>query len=141
MYLIRGLLPRTDIMLGAHGFMIGFDPCVKDKVADSGLDQAKIDAKIDMYKTEWLESCGYNPRSHCGLPIRVKWGQWGPEHISVPGNACGLDIDRSSLGNWLGGPCLQPHNIDNRDQKMLLLMIFTEIMDDVALFARSSNKH
>jgi hypothetical protein len=30
--------------------------------------------------------------------IRVEWGEWGPEHISVPGNACALDIDESPMG-------------------------------------------
>lgn len=46
--------------------------------------------------------------------IRVSWGEWGPEHITVPGNACGLDICYGmGMSRRQGGKFLAPHNVDN----------------------------
>ena len=52
----------------------------------------------------------------------------GPEHITVPGNACGLDVDQG-LGAPRDGKVLQPHNIDSSNQVILLLTVFTTIAD------------
>jgi len=58
----------------------------------------------------------------------VAWGEWGPEHISVPGNACGLDLDD---GIWAprGGRILLPHNVDSIAQSHLLLAVFLFFAD------------
>lgn len=66
--------------------------------------------------------------------IRIQWGEWGCEHISVPGNACGLDIERSSFGScFRAGVRLCPHNVDCWAQKQLLLIVFTELAEDIVL--------
>jgi hypothetical protein len=60
-----------------------------------------------------------------GLDLRVTWGKWGPEHITVPGNACGLDVDENGFGSPRDGACLNPHNVDSVNQAHLLLVVFT----------------
>ncbi len=62
----------------------------------------------------------YQPNSE----LRIQWGEWGPEHITVPGDACGLDIDRC-YPSPPDGRALLPHNIDSIKQSMLLLVVFT----------------
>ena len=61
------------------------------------------------------------PRAHPlyepNIALRISWGEWGLEHITVPGDACGLDIEHHTFGNTLDGPVLQPHNIDTWNQK------------------------
>ncbi len=62
--------------------------------------------------------------------IRVSWGTWGIEHITVPGNACGLDIDKG-YHSPRNGRILVPHNIDNFQQVILLLTVFTTLAGHV----------
>jgi len=147
MYLIRGLEPRTDITMGSHGFSIELSPAWKDMVADCGLDQDKVDHKISVCGNDWLDACGFggklrsNPteRSYeARHAIRIQWGEWGPEHITVPGNACGLDIERRAFGAFIPeAAMLTPHNVDCWSQKQCLLMVFCSFAEDVVLFSRS----
>lgn len=144
MYAIRGLLHRTDLTLGAHGFSIDLAPKFKVAVAASGITQERIDAQIRNCGRSWLDGAGFNRRMEDGSPlysvhhIRVKWGEWGPEHISVPGNACGLDIERSSFSVlFKDGVSLHPHNVDSLTQKYLLLVVFGDIAESILLFART----
>ncbi len=163
MYHIENLCPRTDINMGRCGFCVRLYPGFKAAVAKSGLDQQKVNTVIhDMHRV-WLDGCGYvmmydpdaDPRAeweekHTGKKaklgprahklygeheIRVSWGEWGPEHITVPGDACGLDI-----GGGLkppGGECLCPHNVDNLSQVVLLLCVFTEFAGYVIMETES----
>jgi len=161
MYHIQYLCPRTDIAMGRCGFAIALFPAWKNAVAASGLTQDDIDQLIKNCHRAWLDGCGYNgmidpdedPRArweHEKLgkeqtfgpnayhlywehDIRVAWGEWGPEHIIVPGNACGLDLD-NGLGRPKGGKMLQPHNIDSYGQVILLLTVFTSIADHLVDF-------
>lgn len=143
MYLIRGLEPRTDIRLGCHGFSIELSPQWREMISKCDLTQETVNAKIISCGNEWLDSCGYSGRFEgdrlyaARTSIRIDWGEWGPEHITVPGNACGLDIDRSAFGTFIeGAAMLQPHNIDCWAQKQLLLIVFCSFAEDVVLFSR-----
>lgn len=137
LYHVYGLCPRTDISLGRCGFGIKLWPAWKDEIEKLGLNQAKVNTGIGNMARYWLDGHGYsqifdpdnegfdrdknkppgpNARplydAHC---IRVSWGEWGPEHITVPGNACGLDINQG-IGTPEGGKCLEPHNVDSITQ-------------------------
>jgi len=160
MYLIRGLCHRSDISMGQHGFVIDLSPKWKEAVKQASfLNAEKIGRLIEHMGGEWLDACGYSGMfdpDNCGfdadksLPpgpnarrlyeprdaIRVSWGEWGPEHISVPGNACGLDIDKSYSSPFRDGRTLTPHNIDCWRQKYLLLIVFTTIAEHVAAESR-----
>lgn len=157
MYLIRYLCPHgTDP--GCHGFTIDLFSQWKELVASSEMTQEKVNTLIKTDGRRWLDRCGYNAifdPDNCGFQadkkkphgpnahplyetsqIRVSWGEWGAEHITVPGNACGLDIDQRLFGRLTDGPSLVPHNIDNWSQKQLLLIVFTELAADVVLFSK-----
>lgn len=159
MFLIRGMCPRTDVTMDAHCFSIDLSAEWKDMVAASGLKQEDIDNLLKHEAEPWLDACGYGGmfdpdncgferdpkkkpgpdarRSYSYREVRVSWGEFGPQHISVPGNACGLDIDSGSFGSYFeGGRLLLPHNIDCWNQKNLLLIVFTTIAESVTLFAR-----
>lgn len=157
MYLIRGLCPRTDISVGRHAFHIELACTWPALVEASEITQENIDHQIKTQGAGWLDACGYGSMydpDNCGFyadkskppgpntkrmheprtSIRVSWGKWGPEHITVPGNACGLDIDRNGFGCFLeNGVGLYPHNIDCWQQKNLLLIVFTEIAESIVL--------
>lgn len=146
LYHIDGLCPRTDIDMGRCGFMVKLWPAWRDEVAKTDeFDSANILQAVNTLGKAWLDGCGFNawydpdkpaendikkmgpnrrrlyePRSS----IQVRWGEWGPEHITIPGNACGLDIDQG-LGAPRGGRVLLPHNVDSIHQAHLLLVIFT----------------
>lgn len=155
MYHIVGLCPRTDIAMSRCNFGIALYPAWRDAVKASGITQENIQAAIKNYHRVWLDGCGFSEmfdpdrapmaflreerKAKLGPSarplydihsIRIAWGEWGPEHITVPGNACGLDIERRS---YRGGAMLQPHNIDGIDQAMLLLTVFTTLADHVIL--------
>lgn len=155
-YVIQSLCPRTDIDMGRHGFSIKLYPAFKEAVAVSEIDQAGVHRALDNMGRDWLDACGYNgifDIDNCGfhadpsLPpgpkarpmyepnrdMRVSWGEWGPEHISVPGNACGLDIDVRGFGSPDGGAILYPHNVDSWSQKQLLLITFCWFAETIAL--------
>lgn len=160
MYAITNYCHRKDIDMGQHAFTVLLSPEWKGAVAASGIDQAQVNRLIESQGRTWLDAVGYDrifDPDNCGAwadkskppgpnahpqyeprtSIRVSWGEWGPEHISVPGNACGLDIERRAFGSpWRGGAALHPHNLDSLRQKYLLTIVFTEIAYSVLLFSR-----
>lgn len=152
MYHVFGLCPRTDIDMGRCGFGIKLYPAWREAVKAHGMTQEMISTALKNYHRQWLDGCGFDaifdpdnsgfnmdkskkpgPDSrplydvHC---IRVAWGEWGPEHITVPGNACGLDISHS-INSPKDGVTLEPHNIDSLAQQILLLTIFTTFADHI----------
>lgn len=157
-YHIKGLCPRTDISLGRCGFCIDLHPSWEVAVSNCELNQDIVNVGVKNMHRLWLDACGYNqifdpynsgfdrdenkkpgPRAtplYGEHAIRVIWGKWGPEHITVPGNACGLDIDRS-FGGWMGGRSLVPHNVDTIAQAHLLLVVFTFFADTLILQEQS----
>ncbi len=56
--------------------------------------------------------------------IVLSWGDWGLEHISVPGNGCGLDIDYNGCTAPKGGVVLLPHHVDSMQQAYLSQSIY-----------------
>jgi hypothetical protein len=147
LYHIKGLCPgKTDA-----GFTIELWPRWKEGVAAAGLKQKNIQNLIQTMGRVWLDGCGYTAifdPDNCGVDkdetkppgpksrplygiesIHVQWGEWGPEHITVPGDACGLDI-ATSFATY-GGRTLYPHNVDTIRQAHLLLIVFTFIADEV----------
>lgn len=160
MYSIDGLLPSGH-PLGGYGFCIHLAPEFRDAVAKSGIKQSHVDHVVKTYGQEWLQKCGFSsyfdPENctfrddgtpsipsketrplHSHREIRISWGEWGIEHISVPGNACGLDIDRDPRGSpFENGVTLYPHNVDSWSQVVLMLVAFTWFANSVFLFAGS----
>lgn len=155
-YEIEGLCPVDHMSVGNHCFFITLYPEWRDLVERSVLTQEKIDAMLSARGRQWLDACGFDSifdPDNCGfeadrskgpgpnaypthrplLDLRVAWGKWGPEHIQVPGNACGLDLDVGVPMAHRGARVLCPHNIDNWSQKNLLLMTFTHIASSMAL--------
>lgn len=153
-YSIAGLNPRQD--LGGYGFSIKLFPQFKEMVAISDINQDRAERALDSLGRDWLDICGYSaifdpyncgferdpnkrpgPRSrHSFNPnqqLRVTWGEWGPEHITVPGNACGLDLDSRAIGSPRGGKVLSPHNVDNWSQVNLLLITFCWFAETMSL--------
>lgn len=127
MYKIKGWFPIRE--MGGCGFNIVLTAEWKDSVSKSDLNQEKINNLIDNLGPKMLESHGYDNISEPKYYLRVKWGEWGPEHITVPGNACGLDIDNSSIGCEEGEVCLSPHNVDSITQASMILTLFTRIAE------------
>ncbi len=155
MYSIDGLCPNREHAIGGFGFSIKLYPQWKEIVAASGLDQVKIEQALSRLGREWLDVCGFDAifdPDNCGfeadkkckpgpdarpsyLPnrdLRVSWGEWGVEHISVPGNACGLDVG-SGPGGPRNGKVLWPHNVDGWHQVQLLLITFCWFADSMML--------
>lgn len=128
MYKIIAWNPMPN-MNGA-GFGIVLKPELKLAVAKSGLTQQNIDNWIKTHGNNLLLNHGWtiDPNSNPNTYIRVEWGQWGIEHITVPGNACGLDID-TGIGLKDGEMVLNPHNMDNLRQASVVLAVFTAIME------------
>lgn len=158
MYSIDGLCPSGG--MGGCGFHIHLSPEFRDAVAKSGLGQKEVDRVLDAYGVEWSSKCGLLQRLDSGrmyidrhaesgaIPskdaraihgISVRWGEWGPEHISVPGNACGLDIG-TFWSLYDGGRVLLPHNVDHWGQVNLLLIAFCWFAHSVALHAGVSER-
>lgn len=144
MYAIRYLCPRDDLTIGGHGFCIDLHPQWKEYVAQSEITEKMVSTGLQNRVKGWLKGVGfsderiklYSPPHH---GVRFRWGEWGLEHIDVPGNACGLDIDPDPLDCLFeGGVSLHPHNIDTWQQKNLLLIFFTATADDILLFARTN---
>jgi hypothetical protein len=149
-YHIQGLCP-TGQMSGA-GFHIQLWPEWKVLVAESGLTQEKCNTAIENVGRAWLDGCGFNamydpdqspddrfnkkkmgpnarPLYEPRTALRVKWGEWGSEHIDVPGDACGLDLDDRDFVRPKNGAVLLPHNVDSIKQAHLLLVVFTFFAD------------
>ena len=154
-YSIEGLCPRRDMDMGGYGFSVNLWPSFREAVEKRGLTQENIDNAIQRMGRSWLDACGYDgmfdpdnfgfnanrkkppgpkarPLYEPNRDLRVKWGEWGPEHITVPGDACGLDIDRS-IGSPRDGRVLLPHNVDCWRQVQLLLIVFCWFASDLAL--------
>lgn len=129
MYKIKSWLPSRRPN-GAAFFIVLTDKFRK-AVEKSKLTQENMDALIVNLGNAILSAHGYpevdKNMSLCEL--RVKWGEYGPEHISVPGNACGLDIDTHFVGQLPGEVALMPHNIDTVSQASMLLSIFIYIAE------------
>lgn len=170
MYHIQGLCPRTDIAMSRCNFSIQLFPAWREEVKRFDKTQADINRAVGKLARAWLDGCGfdamYDPEEEDALDrwkaelqgeprklsksaqklyterdVRVTWGEWGPEHITVPGNACGLDLD-SGIGAPCGGKVLNPHNIDTLSQVILLLTVFTWFADCLVmeLESREFNK-
>lgn len=150
MYCIRGYchLP-THLRVGAHGFAVDLSAEWPDLVRRAGITDEQIQHMLKEKAEHWLDAAGYgghfteesglgSGRKYPARCVRVTWGEWGPEHITVPGNACGLDIEKRGFGSVYVGDCatLQPHNVDSLSQKYLLTIVFTEIAYLLMLFAR-----
>lgn len=129
MYRLRGWFPHQH-MNGAS-FCIILTPKWKESVLKSGITQEQIDSLIENCGNAILEGHGRSSVEkhmiHCY--IRVKWGEWGPEHITVPGDACGLDIDKHGWGCHDGEASLDPHNVDSISQSSMLLTVFIKIAE------------
>lgn len=135
-------------------------PQWRELVAASEISQAMANKAVESMGRHWLDSSGYdaiydpdeNPldmwkEKHMGEPkkygpdarplytpnmdLRVSWGEWGIEHINVPGDACGLDIDRAAIGAPRGGVTLYPHNMDSMNQAFLCLRVWTWFADAI----------
>lgn len=138
--------------MGRYGFSIQLFPGWRDMVSVAALTQANVNTAICNMGRSWLDRCGYDAmydpdrsfmdewENILGKPIKlgprarklyepchihVQWGEWGPHHITIPGDACGLDIAAERLWRPTGGKALYTHNIDNANQVILLLSIFT----------------
>lgn len=137
LYHITNICPRTDIAMGRCGFTIHLFESWREAVKVSQLDQEKVDLLIHNMHRQWLDGCGFEKTVKRGPEypvysehsIRVTWGEWGPEHITVPGDACGLDLDRGLFSRE--SRRLSPHNVDRLNQVVLLLVVFTTIADCV----------
>ena len=128
--------------MGGFSFEILLWPEWKEAVARRGLTQREANKLVENMHRRWLDACGYDQTcgfgdkperplydQHC---IHILWGEWGPEHISVPGNGCGLDIDHG-LHRPKDGMALAPHNVDCMRQAFLLLLIFNWFAHDLFL--------
>lgn len=106
------------------GFGIRLKPEFKEAVSKSDLSQEKVNNWIQRMGRMLLENHGYcvSDDDLVQCHIRIQFGEWGLEHIQVPGNACGLDIGNDTS---FGTKYLAPHNVDNLRQASLLLSIFT----------------
>lgn len=131
MYKITGWFPNAKQQLGGCGFCIILTPKWKEAVINSSLTQEKIDNLIANLGKPLLE--GHGRSCYLDSPnsvLKISWGEWGVEHISVPGNACGLDIDSGfSLGCKNGERCLLPHNVDSIGQASMILALFLKIAE------------
>ena len=152
MYVIQSLEVHHGIA-DIHNFCIDLLPPWKRLVEIANITQDQVDLVIDDYHRGWLDSCGFNqrmgdvydlfveqgfclddpvdkskedtrPHVYDKYAISVTWGEWGPEHITVPGNACGLDIDQQYYYRHRGRQRLSPHNIGSWAQKQCILLVF-----------------
>jgi len=125
MYSIVGLMPNIETTnMGGHGFCIKLYPEWKGIVAGYDI----TDEGLWMWCRETMgPSILKSVRLDFG-EIRIRWGEWGLEHIDVPGNACGLDIADSIIAP-LGGKALLPHNVDSMPQAFCILCVFTWFAD------------
>lgn len=127
MYRIEGWSPDPGQM-GGCGFSIILTPAWKDAVSKSDITQDKIDELLQTIGKSILNGHGRDIDNARMMPcyLRVKWGEWGPEHITVPGNACGLDIMNNGICD-VDEKSLNPHNVDSISQASMILTIFIEI--------------
>ncbi len=115
MYCIRGYchLP-THLQIGAHGFAVDLSAEWPDLVRRAGITDEQIQHMLKEKAEHWLDAAGYgghfteesgpgSGRKYPARCVRVTWGEWGPEHITVPGNACGLDIEKAASAAYTSG--------------------------------------
>jgi hypothetical protein len=143
--------------MARHSFCIDLSPGWKDAVQKSGYTQEHMNNLTESMGRDWLDCAGYDRMydpDNCGFDadpkaplgpnarklyeprtsLRISWGEWGPEHLTVPGSACGLDLDQHTIGSVFDdGRMLTPHNVDSWGQKYLLLMMFTYIAESIYL--------
>lgn len=129
MYRILSWHPRQ--MPAGGSFGIALSPQWKDAVEKSKLNQSAVNELIDRVGNDILRGHGFDPveEGEIHYRIRVGWGEWGPEHITVPGNACGLDIAHSPIGGFPGEVQLLPHNVDSLIQASMILTVFVKIAE------------
>jgi len=127
MYKIKGWNPSRENQMGGSGFSIVLTPKWKEAVSKSSLTQDKVNSFIPKMFSQTLKEHGFG-ENRIG-DIRISWGEWGIEHITVPGNACGLDIDEHAICLNDGEVALTPHNVDTIFQASLILSIFLRIAD------------
>jgi hypothetical protein len=135
LYHIKGYNPQYG--MEQSGFIIQLWPTWKEAVMaykpESGckLTQRGIDKAIERLSPSWLEGHGFRYTAALSTSsIRASLGDWGLEHITVPGNACGLDMDDHALDKPIGGGAvLLPHNVDSPQQASLLLTVFLWFAD------------
>lgn len=146
LYHVQGWCPTPG--MSTAGFQVLLFPAWKEAVERRSLTQENVCGGLNNMGREWLDSHGFDAifdPDNCGfeadknqppgpnarpmyrpnMNLRVTWGDWGPEHITVPGNACGLDLDKGSQG----GMTLLPHNVDTIRQASLLLTVFLWFAD------------
>ena len=148
-YQITGLCPRSDLVMGAWGFGIKLFPEFKEMVLKSQITKEQAWTAVENMGRFWLDGCGYDnifeydnikrPLYEPNKALIVQWGEWGPEHISVPGNACGLDL-YDGISSPRNGKILVPHNIDCMSQAMLLLIVFTWFAETIQSFNYGSKE-
>ncbi len=134
LYNIGQLNPRGE--MSGCGFSIELWPLWKKEIKRHKLTEEHAYNVIKNKGRMLLDGCGYDADFEFDgktkklyepdTALQINWGEWGPEHISVPGNACGLDIDVGGIGSPKDGATLDPHNIDNIRQVYLLLAVFLE---------------
>ena len=122
MYKIKGWCPNRENQMGGSAFSIVLTPKWKEAVQKSGITQDKVDnlLKSEVCKT-YLRQHRFGDRIS---EVRINWGEWGIENITVPGNACGLDINYHGIGLNDGEVILEPHNVDTIFQASLILSLF-----------------
>jgi len=129
MYKIKSWLPSQRP--NGSSFFIVLTDKFRNAVAKSNLTQENMDALVRNLGNSILTGHGYPAVEKDALccSLRVKWGEYGPEHITVPGDACGLDIDTRFVGALPGEVALSPHNVDSIRQASMLLSIFIYIAE------------
>ena len=120
---------QPEQRMNGAGFSIALFDKWKEQITISNIKQENINLMLERYAPYILEGHGYDKSIYNAGDIRVTWGVWGPEHITVPGNACGLDI---SHAYGFGDKLLTPHNVDSLKQASMLLTVFLKIADLVA---------
>lgn len=138
MYRIKGWFPNGN--MGGAGFYIILTQKWKEAVTKSDIDQKAVDNLIQSIGNDILQAHGYKSvEQHLlSCSLRVIWGEWGPEHIIVPGNACSLDIN-----NHDNEIVLTPHNIDTVSQASMLLTLFVyiaEVLESEESFRNSNTR-
>ena len=122
MYKIKNWDPNRPNKMAASGFSIVLTKEWKDAVGRVNIKQSAVDAMISSIGKDFLIQHGFSA-NRIG-DVKISWGEWGIEHITVPGNACGLDIDYAPMGYLNGEVALMPHNVDTIFQASLILSLF-----------------
>ncbi|MBR4040838.1 MAG: hypothetical protein IKJ09_00790 [Bacteroidaceae bacterium] len=131
MYRLLSWFPQQHNGCAGASFGIALTPEWLDAVNKSKLNQSAVNKLIDSIGNDILRGHGFDPvdEEEIHFRIRVGWGDWGPEHITVPGNACGLDIVHSPVGGFPGEIHLLPHNVDSLAQASMILTVFVKIAE------------